>query len=132
VRLTQAKLSRKSNQVARGRIRRFESYMPSQAVHRAKCESARNRAADQEMSGFRMGARALITGIGFLVGCMPATICPPPIPYRASSRMGAMLGSVLVRQPDSAGLFLGIDQPLLQLCRANSVEVSQCHAREYA
>ena len=30
--LPQAKLSRKSNQVARGRIRRFESYMPSQAV----------------------------------------------------------------------------------------------------
>jgi hypothetical protein len=28
----QAKLSRKSNQVARGRIRRFESYMPSHAV----------------------------------------------------------------------------------------------------
>ena len=32
LRLPQAKLSRKSNQVARGRIRRFESYMPSQAV----------------------------------------------------------------------------------------------------
>ena len=29
LRLAQAKLSRKSNQVARGRIRRFESYMPS-------------------------------------------------------------------------------------------------------
>ena len=33
LRLRQAKLSRKSNQVARGRIRRFESYMPSQPVH---------------------------------------------------------------------------------------------------
>ena len=32
LRLPQAKLSRKSNQVARGRIRRFESYMPSQSV----------------------------------------------------------------------------------------------------
>ena len=32
LRLPQAKLSRKSNQVARGRIRRFESYMPSQPV----------------------------------------------------------------------------------------------------
>ena len=32
LRLPQAKLSRKSNQVTRGRIRRFESYMPSQAV----------------------------------------------------------------------------------------------------
>jgi hypothetical protein len=30
--LPQAKLSRKSNQVARGRIRRFGSYMPSQTV----------------------------------------------------------------------------------------------------
>ena len=32
LRLPQAKLSRKSNQVARGRIRRFKSYMPSHAV----------------------------------------------------------------------------------------------------
>ena len=32
LRLPQAKLSRKSNQVARGRIRRFESCMPSHAV----------------------------------------------------------------------------------------------------
>ena len=32
LRLPQAKLSRKSNQVARGRIRRFESFMPSHAV----------------------------------------------------------------------------------------------------
>jgi hypothetical protein len=32
LRLPKAKLSRKSNQVARGRIRQFESYMPSQAV----------------------------------------------------------------------------------------------------
>ena len=31
-RLLQAKLSRNSNQIARGRICRFESYMPSQAV----------------------------------------------------------------------------------------------------
>jgi hypothetical protein len=30
--LTRAKLSRNSNQIARGRIRRFESDMPSQAV----------------------------------------------------------------------------------------------------
>ena len=32
LRLPPAKLSRKSNQVARGRIRWFESYMPSHAV----------------------------------------------------------------------------------------------------
>ena len=32
LRLLQAKLSRNSNQIARGRIRRFESYMPSHAV----------------------------------------------------------------------------------------------------
>ena len=32
LRLPEAKLSRKSNQVARGRIRRFESDMPSHAV----------------------------------------------------------------------------------------------------
>jgi hypothetical protein len=32
LRLLQAKLSRNSNQIARGRIRRFESYMPSQPV----------------------------------------------------------------------------------------------------
>jgi hypothetical protein len=32
LRLPQAELSRKSNQVARGRIRQFESDMPSQAV----------------------------------------------------------------------------------------------------
>jgi hypothetical protein len=32
LRLLQAELSRKSNQIARGRIRRFESDMPSQAV----------------------------------------------------------------------------------------------------
>src|SRR5437667_5062031 len=32
LRLPQAKLSRNSNQIARGRIRRFESDMPSQAV----------------------------------------------------------------------------------------------------
>ena len=30
--LLQAKLPRNSSQIARGRIRRFESYMPSQAV----------------------------------------------------------------------------------------------------
>jgi hypothetical protein len=32
LRLTQAELSRKSNQLVRARIRQFESYMPSQAV----------------------------------------------------------------------------------------------------
>ena len=32
LRLPQAKLSRNSNQIARGRIRRFESYMPSHPV----------------------------------------------------------------------------------------------------
>jgi hypothetical protein len=32
LRLPQAKLSRNFNQIARGRIRRFESYMPSHAV----------------------------------------------------------------------------------------------------
>jgi hypothetical protein len=33
-RLPQAKLSRSSNQIARGRIRQFEPYMPSHAVDR--------------------------------------------------------------------------------------------------
>jgi hypothetical protein len=33
LRLPQAELSRKSNYIVPGRIRRFESYMPSQAVH---------------------------------------------------------------------------------------------------
>jgi hypothetical protein len=32
LRLSQTKLSRNSNQIARGRIRKFESYMPSHAV----------------------------------------------------------------------------------------------------
>jgi hypothetical protein len=40
LRLPQAKLSRKSNQVARGRIRQFESYMPSQAVAGETCYSS--------------------------------------------------------------------------------------------
>ena len=40
LRLPQAKLSRNSNQVARGRIRRFESYMPSQAVRSPPMASA--------------------------------------------------------------------------------------------
>jgi hypothetical protein len=41
LRLPQTKLSGNSNQVARGRIRRFESYMPSQAVglHYPICEN---------------------------------------------------------------------------------------------
>jgi hypothetical protein len=39
LRLPQAELSRKSNQIARGRIRRFESDMPSQAVRSLwRCE----------------------------------------------------------------------------------------------
>jgi hypothetical protein len=33
LRLPQAKLSRNSNQIVRGRIRQFESYMPSHAVY---------------------------------------------------------------------------------------------------
>jgi hypothetical protein len=48
--LLQAKLPRNSSQIARGRIRRFESYMPSQAVQSPpskKCESARNRAVSE-------------------------------------------------------------------------------------
>jgi hypothetical protein len=45
-RLPQAKLSRSLNQVVRGRIRRFESYMLSHAVglrerYRGRCESGR-------------------------------------------------------------------------------------------
>jgi hypothetical protein len=39
---TQVKLSRNSNQVARGRIRRFESYMPSHAVRSLWARSKRN------------------------------------------------------------------------------------------
>jgi hypothetical protein len=40
LRLTQAELSRKSNQLVRTRIRQFESYMPSQAV-RSLCRQIR-------------------------------------------------------------------------------------------
>ena len=53
LRLPQAKLSRKSNQVARGRIRRFESYMPSQPVrlqrltYEGRSKTARYREVSQ-------------------------------------------------------------------------------------
>src|SRR4051794_4799686 len=59
LRLLQAKLSRKSNQIARGRIRQFESDMPSQAVrqHRAEgcCEERRstwNKPSEARVVGF--------------------------------------------------------------------------------
>jgi hypothetical protein len=39
LRLPQAELSRNSNQVARGRMRQFESYMPSQAVRSPRANS---------------------------------------------------------------------------------------------
>jgi hypothetical protein len=45
LRLPQAKLSRNSNQVARGRIRQFESDMPSQAVRLSTLLRALDRAA---------------------------------------------------------------------------------------
>ena len=61
LRLPQAKLSRKSNQVARGRIRRFESYMPSQPV-RLHCvtedgrtKTARYRVVSRWQGGFQKG-----------------------------------------------------------------------------
>jgi hypothetical protein len=47
LRRPQAKLSRKSNQVARGRFRQFESYMPSHAVRLSKPIHSCT-AADQE------------------------------------------------------------------------------------
>jgi hypothetical protein len=40
LRLPQAKLLRNSNQIARGRIRRFESYHPSHAVVRGEWSGA--------------------------------------------------------------------------------------------
>jgi hypothetical protein len=45
LRLSQTKLSRKSNQIARGRIRQFESYMPSQTVRLSTLLRALDRAA---------------------------------------------------------------------------------------
>ena len=51
-RLLQAKLSRNSNQIARGRIRRFESYMPSQPVRlqRVTYEDRSKTARHREVS----------------------------------------------------------------------------------
>src|SRR5262249_23849962 len=46
LRRPQAKLSRNSNQLARGRIRRFESYMPSHAVRSLRCYFPRILAFD--------------------------------------------------------------------------------------
>jgi hypothetical protein len=55
--LTQTELSRKSNQVARARIRRFESDMPSQAV-----QSLRAMCVPQGMNGGHVIKLAFITG----------------------------------------------------------------------
>ena len=55
LRLPQAKLSRKSNQVARGRIRRFESYMPSQPVRSPRVKkrmSLKRRSTARSDAGF--------------------------------------------------------------------------------
>jgi hypothetical protein len=55
LRLPKTKLSRKFNQVARGRIRRFESYMPSHAVvsnsRSPDMRTARKKARIRECSG---------------------------------------------------------------------------------
>ena len=48
LRLPQAELSRKSNQIARGRIRGFESDMPSQAVGLQQPNAARSMASRVE------------------------------------------------------------------------------------
>ena len=48
LRLPQAELSRKSNQVARARIRRFESSMPGQAVGLQQPNAARSMASRVE------------------------------------------------------------------------------------
>ena len=52
LRLIQAKLSRNSNQIARGRIRRFESYMPSHAVRSPWVVSAQSCAPRSGESAF--------------------------------------------------------------------------------
>ncbi len=65
LRLPQAKLSRKSNQVARGRIRRFESYMPSQPV--------RSPRVKKRMSLKRRSTARSDAGPGISRSCMAAT-----------------------------------------------------------
>jgi hypothetical protein len=60
VRLPQTELSRKSNQVARARIRQFESYMPSQAVWSLG-----------GMSGFQDFAQLPVTGRLWEAGGVP-------------------------------------------------------------
>jgi hypothetical protein len=59
LRLPQTKLSRKSNQIARGRIRRFESDMPSQAV-----SLRRHLQAGLEIAS-RVRAKHVLTRRGF-------------------------------------------------------------------
>ena len=58
LRLPQAKLSRKSNQVARGRIRRFESYMPMVLDH----------------EGDHASRWAAVVSIAAKIGCTPQTL----------------------------------------------------------
>jgi hypothetical protein len=65
LRLSQAELSRKSNQVARARIRRFESDMPSQTVRL----STLLRAPRSGHYEFTFGAAAG----GLVVGLRPAS-----------------------------------------------------------
>jgi hypothetical protein len=62
LRLPQAKLSRKSNQVARGRIRQFESYMPRQAVRSALTSPAASLRRTVAMSS-RNEASSLATPV---------------------------------------------------------------------
>ena len=72
LRLPQAKLSRKSNQVARGRIRRFESYMPSQPV-RLHCvtEDGRTKTARYRVvSRWQRGFQKAWISIEWMNGCL--------------------------------------------------------------
>jgi hypothetical protein len=54
----QAKLSRNSNQIARGGIRQFESYMPNQRVRSLRVNK---RMSDQAALSAQEGVRALAT-----------------------------------------------------------------------
>jgi hypothetical protein len=66
LRLPQAKLSRKSNQVARGRIRRFESYMPSQPVRSLWAASLALSDSDQQprqIGGMSVGGASYSSGV---------------------------------------------------------------------
>ena len=78
LRLHQAKLSRKSNQLARGRFRRFESYMPSHAV-------VSNRRSAKEKLRPEGSARRAILGPTHVQAALgrPCRLCWAAAPSRS-------------------------------------------------